>query len=75
MSPATALGPNSTGGAKVVVVVEVDLELPGLGGQVTGQESHVLVPERQEAPPYQLGRNVLGEEALQVDLVTREEWH
>lgn len=73
MSPATALGPNSTGGAEVVV--EVDLELPGLGGQVTGQESHVLVPERQEAHPHQLGRNVLAEEALQVDLVTREEWH
>lgn len=69
MCPATALGPNSTGGAEVGV--EVDLELPGSGGQ----ESHVLVPERQEAHPPQLGRNVLGEEALQVDLVTREEWH
>lgn len=72
MRPAAALGPNSTGGAEVVV--EVDLELPGLGGQVTGQERHVLVPERQEAHPPHLGRNVLGEETLQVDLVTRKEW-
>lgn len=66
MAPATGLRPNSTGGAEVVV--EVDLELPGLGGQVTEQESHILVPEKQEAHPHQLGRNVLGEEALQVAL-------
>lgn len=29
----------------------------------------------RRAHPHQLGRNVLGEETLQVDLVTREEWH
>lgn len=58
MSPATALGPNSPDGAEVVV--EVDLELPGLGGQVTGQESHVLVSERQEGPPSPVGQECLG---------------